>query len=238
VTRIALISDLHAHLVMLDAVLADIDTLGVDEIICLGDIVDLGPQPNEVIRRLKDRNIASIEGNHDSLEDGSPVPFLQAIEDWTRERLTPETSEWLAALPKTLRRDMDGFDMLAVHGSPRGFENVGPDTSRAELDAMVAGHDFDVLVCGHTHVQLIRRLDERTVVNVGSASMPYAQVFKGGPPRILPWAEYGVVTVADGRLQVELRQVAYDVQAAYQAILDSGMPGQPALDWMVNQGTP
>ena len=78
--RFALISDLHSHAVALDAVLEDISGRGVDEVLCLGDIVDLGPQPQEVVDRLRALEIRCIEGNHDPLDEGPDLPLLAAIE--------------------------------------------------------------------------------------------------------------------------------------------------------------
>jgi hypothetical protein len=95
-TRVAFISDLHANLVALDAVFADIDRLGVDEIVCLGDIVDLGPQPRELLARLDEREVRCIQGNHDPLDEHPSHPALLDIETWTREQLDDASLRRLA----------------------------------------------------------------------------------------------------------------------------------------------
>ena len=93
--RIAFISDLHSNLQALENVLGDAEARGVDEIICLGDIVDLGPEPGEVVNVLRDRNIFSVRGNHDTLDENPELEFLRDVESWTREKLSADQLEWL-----------------------------------------------------------------------------------------------------------------------------------------------
>ncbi len=231
--RVAFISDLHANLVALDAVLADIDALGVEEIVCLGDIVDLGAQPAELLERLHERGIRCIRGNHDSLDEHPPLPKLLEIEEWTRARLSAEQLRELEELPTRLELDLDGVRVLCVHGTPQNdTDQILDTTPRETLEEWFEGGEFDVLVGGHTHVQLVRRLDARVIVNVGSASMPFARPFVegGGPPKMLPWAEYGLIGGYGGRASVELRQVAFDLPAYAQSVLAAGFPH--AREWV------
>ncbi|PRP98077.1 phosphodiesterase [Enhygromyxa salina] len=224
--RVAFISDLHANLVALDGVLADIDRLGVDEIICLGDIVDLGPQPVELLERLHERGVRCIRGNHDTLDEHPPHPSLRAIEAWTRAQLDDAILRELAELPEQLTLDLDGVRVLCVHGSPRSdTDQILASTPRATLDGWLAGHELDVMVGGHTHVQLLRRLDARVIVNVGSVGMPFARPFEGGaPPKLLPWCEYGVVTGADAVVSVDLRRVPLDLDRFAASVRGSSFP--------------
>jgi putative phosphoesterase len=181
--RIALISDLHANLVALDAVLADAAAAGADRVICLGDIVSLGPEPRETLARLRDRGIPCLQGNHDPLPPDPPC--LAELEAWCEERLTPEERAWLRALPARIEVPLDGTTtLLCVHGSPRSFdEQVLAETPDADLEAMLADHHAAVTVCGHTHVQLLRRLGDRVVVNVGSVGMPFEERTTGSVSR-------------------------------------------------------
>lgn len=233
--RVAFISDLHANLVALDAVLADIDTLGVQEIVCLGDIVDLGGQPAELLERLHERGIPCIRGNHDGLDEHPPLPKLLEIERWTREQLSAAQLRELDALPTELELDLDGVRVLCVHATPiNDTDQILDDTPRDLLDEWFEGRTFDVLVGGHTHVQLVRRLDHRMIVNVGSASMPFARPFVegGGAPKVLPWAEYGILSGSGGRASVELRQVDFDMQAYADAVRAAGFPD--ADEWIAS----
>jgi putative phosphoesterase len=236
-TRVAFISDLHANVVALDAVFADIDRLGVDETVCLGDIVDLGPQPRELIERLDQRQVRCIQGNHDPLDEHPSHPGLLDIEAWTRDQLDAATLRRLAELPEQLTLDLDGMRVLCVHGSPRSdTDQVLDDTPRDILEAWIAGHAFDVLVGGHTHVQLLRRLDERVLVNVGSVGMPFARALLpgGGEPKILPWCEYGVVSCTKGVASFDLRRVPLDVDAFVASVRASSFPNADA--WVRHWG--
>jgi diadenosine tetraphosphatase ApaH/serine/threonine PP2A family protein phosphatase len=127
--RLAIISDLHANLPAVQAVLADIDAQKVDEVVCLGDVVGYGPDPIEVTDLAMSRSSFCVMGNHDEAlvnPDGAigfNGPARRAIE-WTREQMKPgffsgskvrARWEWLASLPLIKNRGPDLF----VHGSPR-----------------------------------------------------------------------------------------------------------------------
>jgi putative phosphoesterase len=236
-TRVAFISDLHANLVALDGVFADIDRLGVDETVCLGDIIDLGPQPRELLERLDQRRVRCIQGNHDPLDEHPSHPALLGIETWTRDRLDAASLRRLTELPEQLTLELDGVRVLCVHGSPRSdTDQVLAETPREVLEEWMAGYEFDVLVGGHTHVQLLRRLDQRVIVNVGSVGMPFAWALLpgGGEPKILPWCEYAVVTCSKGVASFDLRRVPLDVDAFVASVRASTFPN--AEDWIRNWG--
>ena len=129
VMRIAVLSDIHANLRALDAMLA---TLGeVDALWHLGDVVGYGPDPDAVVERLRERGAIGVRGNHDTAALGGPeiayfnVDARRAME-WTREAIAPTTREWLTAQPE--RRSEGDFSL--VHGSPRdpdlGVRHDGP----------------------------------------------------------------------------------------------------------------
>lgn len=231
--RIALISDLHANLIALDAVLADIKSVGADQVVCLGDIAALGPQPCEVVGRIRDLKCPTIEGNHDPFSGVSMV--LRELEDWTRARLSEGDLAFLRALPATLEVALGPeATLLCVHGSPRSFEEqILATTTDDDLDAFFEGHEFTVVACGHTHIQLLRRHRQRTVVNVGSVGMPFERAFDGsGPPSVLPYVEYAFINWVKGALTVDLRQLPIDFEAYKASVRASGMPYQ---DWWCKQ---
>lgn len=230
--RIALISDVHANMPALDAVLADIAARGVDRVVCLGDIVDLGPEPCETVQRIRDAGIACVRGNHDHLTEPTPLPLLERVKDWTAAQLSDDDRTWLDGLPLELRLDLDGVDLLCVHATPRNdCDQLLSCTPVDDVHAMLQRARFQVLAMGHTHVPMVRRLAHRLLVNVGSVGMPFAAAQLGdSPPTILPWAEYAIVEGCDGMAQVDLRRVAVDISAMNAAVGSSGMP-DPA-NWM------
>jgi putative phosphoesterase len=229
--RLALISDLHANIVALDAVLDDMASRGVDKLMCLGDIVDMGPRPNEVVARLREHDVESIIGNHDPLDEATPILVLEKVRDWTAAELTAEHLAWLAGLPSHTTLDLGGCRLLAVHGSPSGVsDNIAEETTDEQLEAWCAGHEFDVLVCGHTHVQHRRQLGSRHIVNVGSVGQPFADVFRGQlPPSVLPRCDYAIVEGRDGvYVGSELIQLPLDVDAMLASYEGTSFPDREA----------
>jgi len=229
--RLALISDLHASLDALDVVLADIDRMGVDRIVCLGDIVDLGPQPRETVARLWERGIPCIRGNHDALDEHPAFELLAAVEDWTRATLTEAERSWLLGLPMEHVEDLDGLTVLCSHASPRNVtDQVLSTTPATTLESWWGDRDFDVLVCGHTHLPVLRRVDRRLVVNVGSVGQPFLRAFDGNPPVVLKWSEYAIVSHEAGCVSVEHRRLQFDLSAFERALRASSFPQPDA--WM------
>src|SRR5689334_23366991 len=118
--RIAVFSDVHSNLHALEAVLAAIDALGIQEMVCCGDVVGYGAFPNECIELLRLRGIPTLAGNHDHAALGmTSVQFFNDIAKaavyWTQERLSPESKQWLAKRPFTYQINEDFF---FVHASP------------------------------------------------------------------------------------------------------------------------
>lgn len=225
--RLGFVTDVHGNL---HALRAALDVLhDVDEVICLGDVVDLGPQPVEVVDLLRERSIRCVRGNHDALDEHPELPFLDDIERWTEQVLDDERRAWLASLPEALRIEANGHRLLAVHASPRALtEGLYAETPEETLRAWCT-EDFDVLVCGHTHVQTVRRLDGRYFVNVGSTSTPFAKSPTADqPPVVLPWAECAVITLGP-RIAIELREVAFDLEGFLRTVHESGMPHPDAF---------
>jgi diadenosine tetraphosphatase ApaH/serine/threonine PP2A family protein phosphatase len=147
--RVAVLSDIHANLPALDAVLAVIPS--VDEVWQLGDVVGYGPHPDEVVTRLRDLGAIGVRGNHDAAAVGGReiesfnVDARKAAE-WTRATIGDDTKTWLAGLPETL--ECEGFTL--VHGSPRDpiWEYVtSTPVARAAMAAMTTPSGLH----GHTH---------------------------------------------------------------------------------------
>ncbi len=239
--KIGLISDLHATLCALDAVLAALDDEGVQTILCLGDIIDMGPSPNAVVARLRERAIPCVVGNHDPLDEHPVFPLLAAVEGWTRDTLHDNHRDWLATLPRERIAELDGARLLCVHGSPRALdEGLTDAVSAATLHAWLAGYDVDGLVAGHTHVQLVRRDGPHTFVNVGTTSQPFARPYDGKPPQVLPFCDYAIIdasadTIDHGqgarrvaRIDVSLRRLSFPFSAFAAELRATSFPHQDA----------
>jgi predicted phosphodiesterase len=217
-SRLALISDIHGNGVALDAVLADLARRDVDEIVCLGDVAAGGPQPREVIARVRALQCQCLRGNAEGwLLEGLPpgrsdaTRRLDEVVEWARAQLAPEDIEYLAALPATLRCAVGGLTLFCFHGSPRAdIDALLATTPEAELDerfgeAPVAA----VLAGGHTHLQLLRPYRRSLLVNPGSVGLPLDSLTETGPP-LPPWAEYALVAMDRGDVELAFRRVPID----------------------------
>lgn len=225
--RLALISDIHANLPALEAVLADAAREGVDGFVCLGDLATNGPYPGEVIERVRALGCPAVLGN------GDAALLRAATDSWYRRGLRREHLAFLETLRPTVEVDLGGgATLLCFHGSPRSYDDfILATTPPAELDALLADHQATVLAGGHTHVQMIRRHRQALVVNPGSVGLAWDQnPWSGEVPReavrLASRAEYAVLSWEQGRLGVELRRVPFDVEAVRRAARERGMP-----DW-------
>lgn len=229
--RIAVLSDIHANLNALDAVLRAVGE--VDAFWHLGDVVGYGPEPNRVVDRLREIGAVGVRGNHDvaALGGNEIDDFNQdarAAMIWTRERLEPRALEWLSALPEKL---VNGEFTLA-HGSPRDPVWEYLMTRRAAKESFSA---FETPYCfvGHTHVPVVfMELDgevemlaaepgtelalgeERAIVNPGSVGQPR----DGEPEASCVVLEIGATTT------ITWHRVPYDVEATQAAMASEGLP--------------
>ena len=232
--RIGLISDIHGNLVSLASVLADIDRAGVDQIVFLGDVAAIGPQPCEVIERLRALDPPCIMGNHD-MEVLNPElvhghadvsPWEVELTDWCVGQLSGADLDYLCSFQQWIEIPLGADDnLLCFHGSPKSnMDKILATTPVQELDEMLAGYSATIMAAGHTHVQMLRQHGGVAIVNPGSVGFPLEQMPFEGLPRYLPWAEYGIVDWTDGALGIELRRVPVDFHQLKQAAMSSGMP--------------
>lgn len=239
--RVALISDIHGNLVSLEAVLSALEREQVDEIVCLGDVATLGPQPRHVMQRLIELNIKIVLGNHDTFllkpdlsRTYMDLDWFADTINWCANKLLPSDFDFLRTFRPLINIPLEnGATLLCFHGSPKSnIDLILATTTSDELDEMLSGHRATIMVCGHTHVQLLRQHKGQTIVNVGSVGMPFEQMPFKGEPRILPWAEYAILNWAGGIVNIELRRVPVNLDAVWGAAYDSGMPR--AADWVDN----
>jgi putative phosphoesterase len=239
--RVAIISDIHANITALEAVLVDLQTQNVERTCCLGDLVGYAAHPNEVIDRIRRNETPPIMGNYDDGvgfdrdECGCAYrdPEEQRLGDlslrWTQRNVTPDRKEFLRSLQPEIRFEADGKRFRLVHGSPRRMnEYLFEDRPLSSFQRLAATSETDVLIFGHTHKPYVKRVDGVLFVNAGSVGKP-----KDGNSR----ACY-VVLDTIGDVTLEFRRVPYDIQAAAAAIRRSELPDTFATDLEMGGAAP
>jgi putative phosphoesterase len=229
--RIGLISDIHGNLIALESVLSELKREQVDRIICLGDVAALGPQPHEVIERLRELNCPVVMGNTDDwylqpLPEGDDE--LRELAGWGLQQFTDADLDYLRSFQPVIEMTLDtDKTLLCSHGSPRSYNDViAPTTPAAEVKSMYAGYRAFIMVGGHTHVQMLRRYEQAFLINPGSVGLPGVGPDSEDLPRNqhVHWAEYAIITLHNGQVSVDLRRTPLDIPAVLQAGYASGMP--------------
>jgi predicted phosphodiesterase len=196
---LALVSDIHGSDDALAAVVAALEELGIDRVICLGDAVQGGDQPREVLDRLAQLGWPVVLGNADAflleVPSDSPEPLTQGHLDkreWTLAQLEPSHLAQIREFVPTLDVELDdGTTLRAFHGSPLSYDDVLlPDTPDGQVERLLGGSGVDILAGGHTHMQWTRYVDGALFVNPGSVrdDGAYAIVTGGSVEfRKAPW---------------------------------------------------
>jgi diadenosine tetraphosphatase ApaH/serine/threonine PP2A family protein phosphatase len=230
--RIAILSDIHANLPALEAVLEDLTEQGCGEICCLGDLVGYGARPSECIELLRSRGIPCLRGNHDAaVMEGSAETCgggsLAQMWEWTEQALGSDQRQWLASLPLVLRR----AEFEAVHATLHAPEKWGYVIDAQSAELHFREQEGALCFIGHTHRPMVWRsgdecgrlpsdpvkIDHTTkqLINVGSVGQP-----RDGDARAC-YATYDLE-----KSEVVWRRVAYNITLAQNAIEDAGLPIQ------------
>ena len=219
----AIISDIHANLEALQKTLEIIDKSAVDEIICLGDVVGYGANPNECVDLVRKNCAATVLGNHDaaainlSVADDFHASAKKAI-IWTANQLTGVNKEFLSSLPLVVKKN----EILFVHASAKSPELW--DYIIDPIDVKVALGLIQEKICffGHTHLPGIFSRhgkeksvssDEQYIVNVGSVGQPRDRN---------PMLAFGIFNSSSW--SYELIRSEYPHQQAAEKIYRAGLP--------------
>jgi predicted phosphodiesterase len=226
------ISDVHGNLIGLDAALADLQDQPADQIVFLGDMIQGGPQPAEVVARLRELACPVVMGNADAWlltgrdTGGEPTTERQlAVREWQLARLAPDDRATIERFQPTVEIELGGRALLCFHGSPASFDEIIlPTTPEDEFQRMLGRFAPSIMCGGHTHLQQVRRLGETLFFNPGSAGFAYSHQQPEQQFKADPWAEYAVLTYNDGRIGLEFRRAPYSAEALAQIYLASGRP--------------
>ena len=202
--KIALVADIHGNLAALEAVAAALAVEWIDRVVCLGDVASTGPQPHEVLARLRELGWPVVMGNADAelLAPGDALPSaseddrkIADITRWCADQIDDDDRAHIATFQPTIEASLGGGRRLhCCHGSPRSFNDViVATTPDEELDEFLTGVEADVIAGGHTHRRMLRAHRGREIVNPGSVGLAY-EFHPDGSVRVPPWAEFAILT--------------------------------------------
>ena len=236
---VAVITDIHGNLPALQAALARIEELGIEQVYCGGDLVGYGPHPNDVCALIAERGIPTIYGNYDYAiardEEDCGCAYVtphdrelgQLSVDWTLAHASQESKDFMRDLPFDLHLVVGETDVHLVHGSPRKVNEYLFEDKPARLYERLASAERDsVLVFGHTHKPWVHEYGGVLFVNCGSVGKP-----KDGDPR----GAFAVLSPNGDSMDVSIERVDYDAEAVAAEVREAGIPREFA-DKLVTAG--
>lgn len=226
--KIAVFSDIHGNIEALDAVLKDIESYKVDQMVCLGDLVGYLPFPNEVCETIQSLDIPVIMGNYDQgvgfeLDDcGCAYPSEEERKmgdislRWTQSQISPRNKLYLRSLLSQHSMEIDGKNLLFVHGSPRKInEYLFEDRAESSILRMFPEGFPELVACGHTHKPYIRKVGSMTLLNDGSVGRP-----KDG----IPGFSWALIELNEADIQCSIHRVLCELPLLKQHFPTTSLP--------------
>lgn len=235
--RVAVISDMHGNDLAFEVVETDINKQKIDQVVCLGDAIQGGPQPAQVAQRLRRLNCPVVMGNADAwlmsgeetADEGIPPERLKKMGEirlWSLSQLSEDDIDFISRFQPTVTIQLEaGPDLLCFHGSPTSFDDIIlPAAPEEEFQKFLGAYTGQVLTGGHTHAQQIRRIGELFFFNPGSVGFAYSHNQPDHEFHADPWAEYAILTAEKGQVSLEFRRVPFDATALIRIYRASGRP--------------
>ncbi len=208
---ITLISDIHGNLEALEEILHR----ARGEIFCCGDFVGYGPNPNEVIELCREKGVKGVLGNHDHAVLHEPRGFNIYAEKairWTTSVLTEENMQFLKDLSFNIVTERKNKTISIYHGSPRSITRYiyanYPDSYFTPFLK-----ETDVMVLGHTHVPMEKRIDKKLVLNPGAVGQP-----RDNDPRA------SMFLFDPAKMTCQKKRIVYNIDAVKKKIIKNKLP--------------
>ena len=213
--KLAIVADIHSNLQALKAVMSEIERAKIDQVVCAGDIVGYGANPNECCHIVRDAASHSVLGNHEIsalTKDATGMnPHAAAASRWTAEALEGESQEFLRSLEIESKFTAGDMKVAMYHGSVgSATEYVFEDEINEDI---VRSSGSDILILGHTHMPYVRSFGSMMAINPGSVGQP-----RDGESR----ASFAILDT--DRRSCLVRRTDYDIGGASEAILAAGLP--------------
>lgn len=235
--QIAVFSDIHGNDFAFQAVEAEIKNKKIDQLVCLGDAIQGGPQPAAVVQRLRRLDCPVVMGNADAwmlsgIETGNEeippeqLKKMETIRLWSLSQLNADDQEFIAAFQATITISLEKhLELLCFHGSPDSFDDaILPAAPEEDFQKFLGKYADRILTGGHTHTQQIRRNGDLFFFNPGSVGRAFSHYQPDGQFHNDPWADYAILTVKNGQIGLEFRRIPFDVNELIRIYHESGRP--------------
>lgn len=225
--KIGIITDIHNNLIALEAVLNEIEN-SCDFIICCGDIIGIGPYPDETVQRMmKIKNLIAVKGNHERyLLEGTPneIPNEEHMDieemkhhKWEHKQLSNGSIDFLKTLPYSIKFEIEGKKIFITHYA---MNDDNKYTSFCNsIEKLFSSVDADIIIYGHNHSKNICNSD-KLYINVGSL---------GCPANDRNIARYGVLEIKDENVNIETKELKYDSQTVINKINELNYPASDEI---------
>lgn len=219
--KIGVIADIHNNVVALEAILDVFKKNGCSEILCCGDIIGIGPYPEETVQRIMSLpNIKCVLGNHEKyLIEGLKLPYPDGMGEgevkhhlWEHEMLSDSSKKFIHQLSYKLELLREGVKILILHYSMdhnHNYVNYTSNPSLNDCNKMFSEFDADIVVYGHNHMSSFVQGNEKMYINCGSLGCPH---------RYAGEAKGGIITVDEGKVEFEMVSANYDINQVIKKI--------------------
>jgi len=206
--RIAIISDIHGNLQSLEAIIKDIKNKNIDEVICLGDTIAIGPNPKECIEIVFEENMRMVLGNHEEYFIKGAHNFHEVGADerehqeWVKSSLNEKIEKKLKELPYIIKEKIEDITFVFIHYARKNdkFIYINEERTVEKLDEMFNGMDADVIFYGHEHDLIQKKLEgSSTYICVGSSGCSKDE-----------YTYYTILNIEDGKYSIEKVELKYD----------------------------
>lgn len=220
--KLGIITDIHNNYIALKAIVEKLQKLNCDKIICCGDIIGIGPYPEETVQYMMQiPNLIAVRGNHEhyllsKMPSEYPNEEQMSLEEmkhhkWEHSLLSPESITFLRKLPYQSNIEYEGYRLSTIHycmDYDGHYINYTPNPSEANLKNMFDNINSDIILYGHDHRRNICT-DEKLYINVGSL---------GCPTQDINIARAGILNIKNGKIDVEILDLEYDVNSVISRI--------------------
>lgn len=206
--KIAIISDIHGNLQSLQAIIKDIKNKNIDEVVCLGDTIAIGPNPKECLEMIFEENIKIVLGNHEEYYIKGAHNFSEVGEserkhqEWVRSNLNEKIESRLKELPYIITEKIEDITFAFMHYARKNdkFIYIKEERNVEKLDEMFNAIDADVIIYGHEHDLIQKKLvGKSTYICVGSSGCNNDR-----------YTYYTILNIEDKNYSIEKVEIRYD----------------------------